>query len=357
MPLDLDQYYTPESVARRMLEYAALPATPSVCADSTCGNGRLLRAANDVFGGVECVGIDRDRRTITALRRNNPDWLLTVGDLLNRKRYGRQFAEFIPPTVDLLVLNPPFSQGNKKSVDITYRGDSFKGSVAMAYLLRSIELFNPTHGAVAIVPESLMYSETDEFSRKLLSESFSIQRIADLHSCTFRGARANAIAVQILPSGDPVVTKQFTSLRKPLRIRLTRGGLPVHIMKRSPRGIPFVHSTEIRKILNGANESDFLLTEDCLKGRIVGWAILIPRVGVAEKGLVQAVNIRLPIQLSDCVIALECKNKLVAQELETRIHESWDDFRDLYKGTGARYVTMSRLSAWLNFKNVDVEIG
>ena len=227
----------------------------------------------------------------------------------------------------------------------------------MAYLLRSIELFNPTHGAVAIVPESLMYSETDEFSRKLLSESFSIQRIADLHSCTFRGARANAIAVQILPSDKPVVTRQFTSLRKPLRIRLTRGGLPVHIMKRSLRGIPFVHSTEIRKILNGASKSDFLLTEDCLKGRIVGWAILIPRVGVAEKDLVQAVNIRLPIQLSDCVIALECKNKLVAQELGARIHESWDDFRDLCKGTGARYVTMSRLSAWLNFKNVDIEIG
>jgi len=357
MPLDLDRYYTPESVARRILECAALPVMPSVCADSTCGNGRLLKAANEVFGGVDCVGIDRDRRAITALRRNNPDWLLTVGDLLNVKRYGRLFAEFIPPTVDLLVLNPPFSQGSRKAVDITYRGDSFKGSVAMAYLLRSIELFDPTHGAVAIVPESLLYSETDEFSRKLLSERFSIQGIANLESCTFRGARAHAIAVQILPSGNHVDTKQFTSSQKPLKIRLTRGGLPVHIMKKSPRGVPFVHSTEIRKVVNRIHESDFLHTEDCLKGRVVGWAILIPRVGVAEKGLVQAVNIRLPVQLSDCVIALECKNKLVAQELEARIHESWDDFRDLYKGTGARYVTMSRLSAWLNLKNVNIEIS
>lgn len=354
---ELDRYYTPETVARRILEYADLPVTPSICADSTCGNGRLLAAANEVFGGVECVGIDRDSRIISLLRRSNPDWRLTVGDLLNVKRYSQKFADFISPTVDLLILNPPFSQGNRKAVDITYRGNNIKGSVAMAYLLRSFELFGPTHGAVAIVPESLLYSETDTFGRTLLSESYSIQKLAELESHTFKGARAHATVIQILPSDNQICTKLSTSSLKSLRVRLTRGALPVHLMQKSSRGVPFVHSTDIKKVIDKVSTSDLIHTEDCSKGRISGWVILVPRVGLPEKRIIQAVNFGFQVQLSDCVLALECKSKIVALELEKRIHESWDGFRDLYKGTGARYVTRSRLSDWLASKCVNIEFG
>ena len=71
MPHDLDRYYTPAEVARSALERATLAGSPSVCADTTCGTGRLLNAANEVFGAVQCVGIDRDSNAIAALRKRN----------------------------------------------------------------------------------------------------------------------------------------------------------------------------------------------------------------------------------------------------------------------------------------------
>jgi len=349
---DLDRYYTPEHVARYALERVALTRAPLVCADSTCGTGRLLEAASDIFGRVRCVGIDRDIEAIEDLRRRNPEWLLAVGDLLNRDGHLRKFSRTIPSDVDLLVLNPPFSQGNKKSVDITYEGLNIKGSVAMAHLLRSFELFKPTQGAMLIAPESLLYSELDSAARAVLSDSYSIRKVADLESATFRGARAHACVVQIAPSMQGAVTEPCIHSGKVLRIKVTRGGLPVHVMIEASHGVPFVHSTDIRNIVSGAPPSTFSHTANQLKGRIDGWVLLMPRVGLPDKSLIKAIKIDSPIQLSDCVIALECPNKTVANQVSRRIQDSWSSFLELYKGTGARYITLSRLRDWLTNRNI-----
>jgi hypothetical protein len=352
MPLDLDRYYTPESIARRALEHACLREPPLVCADSTCGTGRLLEAANDVFGKVRCVGIDRDSDVIANLRRRNPNWLLAVGDLLNATNYRTAFAEIIPEHVDLLVLNPPFSLGNRKSVEVEYEGRMFKGSIAMAHLLRSFDLFKPKQGAVVVVPESLLYSETDSAARSALAEKYCMRKIADLKSCTFRGARAHASVVQVSASEQEVVPKTSAVSGKTVRVSVTRGGLPVHLMKPVQRGIPYMHSTDIRKVVDGSMASSLLQTAGIARGRIAGWVILIPRVGMPEEAFLRAVNFEDPVQLSDCVIALECSSKAVALQVEQRIKASWNDFREIYRGTGARYVTLSRLITWLARKNI-----
>lgn len=352
MSFDLDRYYTPEAVARSALERADLPNLPIVCADSTCGTGRLLEAANDVFGLVKCVGIDRDKQAIANLRRRNPSWALAVGDLLNKRHYKKTFSAIIPKQVDLLVLNPPFSQGQKKSVDVIYGPKQFKATIAMAHLLKSFELFNPSHGAVAIVPESLLYSETDAIARAALMEKYCFRQIAELASCTFRGARARASVVQISSVEDQIIQNGSRVLGKKVSVSLIRGGLPVHVMKEASRGVPYVHTTDIRNVVNGATRSCFHRTADIAKGRIAGWAILIPRVGMPEPGLVTALRFENPVQLSDCVIALSCCSKTVAVEVEERIRASWDDFRSIYRGTGARYLTLSRLRTWLAARNI-----
>src|SRR5450830_1357415 len=100
MGLDLDRYYTPPDVARNALEQAVLPHIPKVCADSTCGTGHLLKAANDVFGPLQCIGIDRDKQAIAELRQRNPDWVLAVGDLLSDRSYKKTFSAVIPRHVD-----------------------------------------------------------------------------------------------------------------------------------------------------------------------------------------------------------------------------------------------------------------
>ncbi|MEF8720264.1 MAG: N-6 DNA methylase [Candidatus Accumulibacter necessarius] len=352
MPLDLDCYYTPEPVARLVLERACLERVPEVCADSTCGSGRLLDAANEVFGHVQCMGIDRDRRAIAELRRRNPSWILAVGDLLNN-RLRRTFASIMPENVDLLILNPPFSLGNKKFVEISYDGHQLTGSVAMAHLLRSFELFAPREGAIAIVPESLLYSETDATARDMLSARHSLQKIADLQNSTFRGARAHASAVQITPNRrQEGKTDDARGYGHVIRTRIVRGGLQVHTMKESRLGTPFIHSVDIRTLVEQQDVSSLRITSNSAKGRVDGWMVLVPRVGKPAKELIQAVDVTETVQLSDCVIALQCTNKATATRLASRIKESWEDFCGIFRGTGAQYVTLLRLKEWLASRSI-----
>lgn len=352
MGIDLDRYYTPLQVARRALEQAELPYVPRICVDTTCGTGQLLSAANDVFGSVHCMGIDRDLRAIARLRRSNPEWVLAVADLLSKRCYTTKFSSLIPRHVDLLVLNPPFSLGNVKSVDISYAGNRITGSIAMAHLLRSFELFKPAQGAVVIAPESLLYSETDCAARQILEKHYSLCKIGDLQSCTFKSARAHTSIVQIVRTQEVLETHELASPRKKLQISIARGGLPVHLMRPDDRGVAFVHSTDIRRLVTRQRISEHTKTASVAKGRVSGFVILIPRVGVADREFLACINLQSVVQLSDCVIALKCPSKAVALSVEQRIRSSWEDFRNLYKGTGARYVTMARLRAWLAQRSI-----
>lgn len=342
MPIDLDRYYTPERVAINALEQATLPTLPKVCADSTCGSGRLLDAANAVFGPVESIGIDRDREAISQLRLRRPEWQLTVGDLLEKSP-----LDVARSAIDLLVLNPPFSHGKSKAVDICYGDKAMKGSIAMAHLLKSFEVFQPTLGAIVIVPESLLYSETDYIARQTLEEDYHLQKIADLERCTFHGARVHASVVQITPGKNRTYLKEINPTADIILTNVVRGALSVHLKINDPTGSPFIHSTDIRQIFSNGNTSSLSRTSTTAKGRIKGWVILIPRVGLPAPQIVRAIKLSTITQLSDCVIALEFSNKAAALSAERRIHTHWIEFRGLYRGTGARYVTISRLNAWL----------
>ncbi|AIG03226.1 MULTISPECIES: methyltransferase [Pseudomonas] len=344
MPIDMDRYYTPENVAMSALERANFPFLPKTCADSTCGSGRLLDAANAVFGPVQSFGIDRDVDAISQLRLRRPEWHLSVGDLLHNDPVDVLSKR---NAVDLLVLNPPFSHGKKKSVDICFAGKEMKGSIAMAHLLRSFELFQPSLGAIVIAPESLLYSETDHFARQTLEENYQFQKIAELKRCTFHGARVQASVVQISPGRHRSSLQEMKPSSVVVPATLLRGSLPVHLNVSDPAGVPFLHSTDIRKVVIAGSTVDISKTSTVAKGRTKGWVILIPRVGLPDMQFVKAINLETTVQLSDCVIALEFQTKANAMKAERRIHSRWMDFRNIYRGTGARYVTISRLSMWL----------
>ncbi|WP_157665639.1 class I SAM-dependent methyltransferase [Pseudomonas fragi] len=344
MPIDMDRYYTPENVAIHALERGSFPSIPKVCADSTCGSGRLLDAANTVFGSVHSIGIDSDEDAITQLRLRRPGWQLSVGDLLQHNP-----TDVFPKrqSVDLLVLNPPFSHGKRKFVDIQYAGKDMTGSIAMAHVMRSFELFQPTLGAIIIAPESLLYSETDHIARQTLEEDYLFEKIADLERCTFRGARVRASVVQISPGARDLTHQEVKSNNVVLPTTLVRGSLSVHLNVIDPAGVPFIHSTDLKHIVVTGKLDELSKTSNVVKGRTKGWVILIPRVGLPDILYVKALKLMESVQLSDCVIALEFPTKSIALRAERRIHSRWQEFRSLYRGTGARYITISRLSLWL----------
>ncbi|HBO3477953.1 N-6 DNA methylase [Pseudomonas aeruginosa] len=352
MNTDLDRYYTPENVAVDILESANISLTPKVFADSTCGSGRLLDAAITVFGSVECIGLDRDKDAINQLRKTRPNWHLAVANLLGRKDYIKRFSRSLPNPVDMLLLNPPFSHGNRKSTNIRYNNKDIKATVSMAHLLRSLEIFNPIHGAIAIVPESLLHSQADEDSRNALQNSYLIENIANLKSCTFRGARVNSSVIQLSRGANLTPSHAEISGGGQTSATLVRGSLPVHLMKSEIIGTPFLHSTHIRRLASGESLDSLPATNSQAKGRVDGWAILLPRVGLPDNRALTVVNLPKTVQLSDCVIALIFNNESSAEIAKKIILENWLTLRELYKGTGARYVTISRLLEWLTLRGI-----
>jgi hypothetical protein len=347
--IDSDKYYTPAAIASRALERAQLASTPAICADTACGSGSLLAAAEDVLAARHCLGIDSDPLVIRQLRRERPEWRLYVGDLLKRHRP--------PPTnfpganygVDLLVLNPPFSLGPRKYVTAKYLGHSVKCSVAMAHILRSLELFRPKQGAIAVVPESLLYSDTDQHARELLDQDFSLAELLPLNIYTFKGARVNSSFVQFSPPGgrahSPIEVMPMPSDSIPTTV--VRGGLQMHAFKRVSSGARVIHSTSLRSIavdgINAVPEK----TCTVAKGRISGWMLLLPRVGFPKEEAFRAFYSKDEVQLSDCVIGMNFPSKVAASSAQKRIRAHWQSLLCLYKGTGARYITIDRLVDWL----------
>lgn len=351
----MDRYYTPEPLARDLLRQCSFVTNAARVVDPSCGGGALLSAAEAVFGASSCVGIDFDRSTIRALRRRKPHWSLAVADLLCERSVRRSCRSLGSKTAlvpDVLLLNPPFSQAGRKFVEHQRAdGTVMRVGRAMQFLLQAVTLFMPTVAIFAIVPESLVYSELDADARDLIESRFEMREIAALKTTAFEGARVRSIAVEFRRSlaRNEHVRTNFPAL---ISVGFERGSLPVHLAIPSRGGVPFVHSSDLvpiaeRRFFGGQVEG----------GRIckTGWSLLLPRVGVPKCGAIKASYFSRPIRLSDCVIALWCSEKSAAKLVEKVILDDWDGFINIYRGTGARYITVAKLTRWLSTKGIASE--
>jgi hypothetical protein len=106
----------------------------------------------------------------------------------------------------------------------------------------------------------------------------------------------------------------------------------------------YIHSTNLR------NNTIVLskITVDRSQSVINGPAILLHRVGKPDVAKVCIIDKLDNFVLSDCVIALLGENEETIQSLFDTIVSKKDIFYSLYKGTGAKYITMERLKEALN---------
>lgn len=346
----LDRYYTPAAVADELLARGCT-VKPESCADSACGGGSLLAAARRKFDGVLCIGVDKDRAAIQRLRRREPSWLLSVADLLCHANSNKNIRpNILEQQCDLLALNPPFSSNGRRSIRVCFKEAQISCSVAMAHLLRSIEIFSPKLGAVAIVPESLLYSEIDSIARQCVAMHFSIESLFELRSSTFRGGRANARAIRLTPGilrccNRTEKRREFHNL---VVVHVVRGGLPVFEAKAERQGLPYCHSTEVAFLALGGDSNRLPRVRSIDRGHVSGLVVLIPRVGLPRRESTTVVNLVEPIQLSDCVIGLQFGSTQDSVEFVDWLANNWVSFVNLYRGTGARYITMRRLLDWLS---------
>jgi hypothetical protein len=346
--MDLDRYYTPPVLASELVAVGVCTApTARVVADTACGAGNLLLAAEDQLAGSTCIGIDNDRNAIRRLRSRNPKWLLSVANVLDA-RFPNVRAVTLAPACDLLALNPPFSM-SAKSVPASFYGSQTRSSVAMAHVLRSLEIFEPAGGAVAIVPESLLFSEIDAKARALVACRYDACVLRGLRNSTFRGARVNALLVQWTPRTEvenisDIASSPLVSL-DPI---VTRGGLPLFESRNYRHGLPLVHTTNLARIARTGEFDDCVRVRGITRGVVTGTLLFLPRVGVPLREHIRIVRVDSPVQLSDCVFALAFSSMRRAVRFRRRMLADWAGLVDRYRGTGARYISVARMNEWVH---------
>ena len=340
----MDRFYTPDGLASTLTEAVGVPSVRS-CADPNCGHGQLLLSAEAQWPKAEFSGLDIDRHAVRRVRRRRPRWTVSVGNLLSSHSLARTQVFRRANRCDVLLTNPPFSMGAGKGV--VREGSFYRCSVAMAHILAAIELFRPRYAIGAIVPESLLYSELDEAARDYLSTTWAVEQILCVSQATFSGTRAHSALIVLRPKYDEGTDDRVMPIRTAGRVAadLVRGGLPVHeAMLSAKEGLPFVHSTDLTALVNGSYRTKTVLPIG--RGCVVGAVILLPRVGVPSVEHISPVEFERPIQLSDCVIGLRFPSYDVATNTAEMIRAKSDSLVSLYKGTGARYVTVRRVEEW-----------
>ena len=279
-----------------------------------------------------------DGAAVRALHRRHPTWVLSEANALTTSAWTRTRAGQASKNCDLIMLNPPFSMVRTRGVRIPIGDETMRCSVAMAHVAIALQMSRP-RVACAIVPESLMSSELDAAARSAIRQNYSSEILGRLTNSTFQGARANALMMSFSRRTAAVPARSAPTRVCDLDFVL-RGGLPVHEARTDRAGLPFLHSTDTTRDVSALRR-----VRPIERGVLTGYAILLPRVGVPARALpvIQAVE---RVQLSDCVIAIKCTSKRHAELVKTRIELRWRSFERLWLGTGARYVTMSRLQRW-----------
>jgi hypothetical protein len=345
--LELDRYYTPDAEATRVAESLAVARVES-CIDTACGSGSLLKACERVHPRARCIGMDRDRAAIRKLSKERPKWVLTVGDLLRPKTWEHPIAD-AKPSPDYVLINPPFSMRTSKGVLVKVGAKEIRCSIAMSHLLTTLRVFAPRFGGAAIVPESLMYSELDEAARGIIANDYALEVVRGLRNTTFQGTRANALVVRITRGPRQTVQGRDTRLVSSVRgVHVVRGGLPIFEAAPWRGGVPLLHSTALSDLASGGELDDLCRrVRPIERGLVRGHGVLVPRVGALKPESIAAVHLQQQVQLSDCVIALMVPSAAAARQLASDIRRCRATFADTYRGTGAKFTTMRRLSAWL----------
>ena len=351
MTLDIDRFYTPDTLARTLTDALDFQSVNS-CADPTCGHGQLLLSAEAQWPKADFCGLDIDRHAVRKVRRRRPQWIVSVGNLLSPNSLVRTQIFRSRSGCEVLLTNPPFSMGMGKGV--VRPGSSYRCSVAMAHILAAIELFRPNRAIGAIVPESLLYSELDEPARDELAAMWVLEEILCVPQSTFNGTRARSTLIVLRPNNDNVTNARVMPIPTAVGVTadVVRGGLPVHEAIFSPgEGLPLVHSTDLSSLVEGSYQEKTVVPIG--RGCVVGAVILLPRVGVPSIEQISPLEFKQPIQLSDCVIGLRFTSYESANTAANMIRARSDSLVSLYKGTGARYVTVRRVEEWCLTVGID----
>lgn len=158
----MDCVYTPTAVADEMIRRLNPLPGRMVIADFAAGGGELLRAAVQRWPKADVIASDCDSKAIASIRRDHPHWQVDKVDFL--KQIERERSVVLARArgrVRLVVLNPPFSCRGGTRWAICTDGQTLTCSLAMFFVLGSLDFLSESGVLVAVVPVGCLKSEKD----------------------------------------------------------------------------------------------------------------------------------------------------------------------------------------------------
>ncbi len=342
-----DSFYTSTSLAEILVSHVDRKKIYSI-ADFCVGGGELLRSAQAKWKNAELFGIDISNDAITKLKKTHPDWNVESCDFLNEELKSN-CKLLKDKTFELILLNPPFTCKGSKIHKVEFNGVNYNVSTAMLFLLKSIKYLAPNGIIVSILPISTAYSQKDLKIWNVLEKKYNLTIIEERDKQYFKAC---------YPPNIIIASLNDFSIRKksPLKNRIEpnvkiekiiRGQLSMNELLVDTNSTKLlIHSTNLRnnQIVNVIYkvQNNYPL--------ISGPGVVIHRVGNPKPSKVCTMKKSEKYILSDCLVFIKTETHIDSKKLKEYIISNWSSFESLYKGTGAKYITLNRLSDFLGYK-------
>lgn len=344
-----DQYFTPTKLADKLISAFTIP-TPKQIADFAVGDGKLLCAAQKRWPSVRCTAIDIDEEVIVTLKATYPDWQAHTCDFTDAEAREEPLTKLKRIVrFPAIALNPPFSiqEGKVRVRAVTIEGTTVRCSPALAFVVDALAYLKKGGQLVAIIPQGPLYNAQDAKARQLLQEHYGFEIVelipqAGFKNCTPRTAIVRftaGVSIEMVAETDEAIDETLVS-------RLIRGSISNTTVESSehPLSLPFIHTTDLEGI-NLYSPKKRIFRSDVVFA--TGPAVLIPRVGKPSINKIVLLPAGTQAVLSDCVIAAECLTLEDARELHQRLIAKWSELEQVYGGTGARYISVDKLTIFL----------
>ena len=342
----IDQFYTPPELASILVGCLPKSFEPKVIADFAAGEGSLLTAGEKLWPRARTIANDLSRATMRGLKRSHPEWVVANANFLNGRSVRSSSLNAWSACVDLVLLNPPFSQRSRTPLEVTYKDEPFGVSLAMAFVVRSLEFAHRDSYVLAVLPDGCLVSKCDENIWRRLRQDFNVEVLRDNANSTFDGVRARTSIVRIsrlrqaLPDAAPLTSPREATATYELK----RGQLQMHSLRpsRSQKAAPLVHTSHL---IQGQVAQTGLKV--VAKHLVRGPAILFPRVGRVTPDKVCILEAGQEVALSDCVMSIERLSSEQVRGLRQDMLRHWVTLAEAYRGTGAPYITLERATVAL----------
>lgn len=343
----MDAYFTPKGIAEAAVDCVSVE--PKVIMDAAVGDGALLRAAAAKWPQAHIVGLDVDQVQLRRAKANHPQWTFGRMDMFSRRsRAASTLWNSALGSVDLVLLNPPFSYRGGKYFRVVFEGVEYGLTPASSFIAESLSRLSPRGELVALLPAGILELERDAAFWSAVSKRWLVEIRDRFSSTAFSGTRTKSILVSVTQrQGRPLPKLADFSLRPESCVEVVRGRVPVHALRpvlNEDEAVPFLHTKDLSGlsvgVISGAQSSRSLAT--------VGPFVTLPRVGRVLREHIQVVGDPRLIVISDCVFALRVGNAEELELLHAVLVRDFEALQGEYVGGCAPYLTIRRLVEFLS---------